>query len=77
MSYLVVAYLRNPDMRDMANNMTKQYYPEIENGIYRIHVQNMHEAYKIQDQLRSRDRYYKFRDQVWRMVSVQLGKENE
>jgi hypothetical protein len=76
MSYLVIARLRNPELKNIADQMTQQFKPAIDGNTYTISVMNMHDAYRIQDILRSRDVQYKFRDHVWLYgVSVQLGEK--
>jgi hypothetical protein len=76
MSYLVIARLRNAELRELANQITAPFNPVVSGNTYTIKTASMYEAYRVQDQLRSRDRHYKFRDHVWLYgVSVQLGEK--
>lgn len=72
MSYLVVATLRNTDLRDKADQLTAQYNPVVEGSQYIIPVMTMYDAYKIQDQLRSHDKYCRVLKHVWHNVAVKL-----
>ena len=72
MSYLVVATLRNTDLRDKADQLTQQYNPVVEGSQYIIATNNMYDAYKIQDHLRSADKYCRVLKHVWHNVAVKL-----
>jgi hypothetical protein len=73
MSYLVVASLRNSDLRDRANQLTAEYNPVIENNKYIIHVASMYEAYRIQDRLRIDDKRCRVAHHIWHNVAVKLA----
>ena len=72
MSYLVIATLRNTDLRDRANQLTAEYNPVVEGSQYIIPVNNMYDAYKIQDRLRSDDKRCRVLKHVWLNVAVKL-----
>jgi uncharacterized phage-associated protein len=72
MSYLVIATLRNTDLRSKADQITAQYNPVKKDSQYIIPVENMYDAYKIQDQLRIDDKRCRVLKHVWHNVAVKL-----
>jgi hypothetical protein len=71
--YVIVALLRNADKREMADQITKKYKPEIDGSKYIIPgISSAYEAYRIQNEMRYHDLQCRVLNHVWHNVAVYL-----